>query len=391
MNKNLITFDENYKKIDIDYKSKMHSITKKLRITLLSGEADTPGHVYRVTRLADALRNMCELSIIHLTLTQPNLQPDDVKTILRSDFVWAWRIDLNELMEKTLVLFKKQGGRLILDMDDLVFSPEHMVPRYIDALRFMPEDALQLHKARAERRCRALGYADLFVSPTATLGEIAQHLSGTSYMILQNGFDNAMLEQVILSRKSWNLQKKDKSVRIGYACGSFTHQADFFVASKALALTLKEYPHTRLTVFKDNLRLNEFPEFLGLENQIEWRNYVPLNQLPQEIARFDINIIPLDVSNIFCSCKSDLKFFEAALGQIPTIASPTPPFVQAIVHGQTGLVAHSHTNWMDALTLLVQNESERIRIGANAFASVLGPYGPEARVAQAIAILRAAR
>jgi glycosyltransferase involved in cell wall biosynthesis len=76
----------------------------------------------------------------------------------------------------------------------------------------------------------------------------------------------------------------------------------------------------------------------GLHGQIEWREFVPLDQLPNEIAQFDVNLAPLEVGNPFCEAKSELKYFEAALAGVPTIASPTGPYRRAIRHGETGFL-----------------------------------------------------
>ena len=53
---------------------------------------------------------------------------------------------------------------------------------------------------------------------------------------------------------------------------------------------------------------------------------VPLHHLPDEIARFDINLAPLEPDNPFCDAKSELKYFEGALAGVCTIASPVGPF-----------------------------------------------------------------
>ena len=75
------------------------------------------------------------------------------------------------------------------------------------------------------------------------------------------------------------------------------------------------------------------------------------------IARFDINLAPLEVGNIFCESKSELKFYEAALVDRPTVASPTEPYRNAIVHGQTGFLATTEDEWYEAVTALVVDAS----------------------------------
>ena len=53
------------------------------------------------------------------------------------------------------------------------------------------------------------------------------------------------------------------------------------------------------------------------------------------IAEVEINIAPLQ-DNTFTNCKSELKFFEAAICGTLTLATPTFSFRNSIVHGTTG-------------------------------------------------------
>ena len=90
-----------------------------------------------------------------------------------------------------------------------------------------------------------------------------------------------------------------------------------------------------------------------MESQIEWRQSVPFRQLPDELARFDINLAPLETGNVYCEAKSELKYFEAALVEVPTIASPTVPYEEAIRHGETGYLARTAEEWFECLDTLV--------------------------------------
>src|SRR5438270_307388 len=80
----------------------------------------------------------------------------------------------------------------------------------------------------------------------------------------------------------------------------------------------------------------------------------------------DINLAPLEPSNPFCEAKSELKFFEAAVVGVPTIASATEPFAAAIEDGVSGLLANDAEGWRRALDLLVSSKDRRRAIGAAA-------------------------
>ena len=93
---------------------------------------------------------------------------------------------------------------------------------------------------------------------------------------------------------------------------------------------------------------------------------VPLQDLPAEIARFDIAIAPLETQSPFCNAKSELKFFESALAGVPCIVSPTAPFRQCIRHGVTGFLANTKQEGAAALRKISADKTLRNTIGRNA-------------------------
>ena len=59
----------------------------------------------------------------------------------------------------------------------------------------------------------------------------------------------------------------------------------------------------------------------------------------ENIAGVDINIAPLEIGNPFCESKSELKFIEAGIVGVPTVAAATQTFREAIEDGVDGFVA----------------------------------------------------
>jgi glycosyltransferase involved in cell wall biosynthesis len=107
---------------------------------------------------------------------------------------------------------------------------------------------------------------------------------------------------------------------------------------------------------------------------------VGLDELPWELARFDVNLAPLEVGNPYCEAKSELKFFEAALVGVPTVASPTQPFRDAMRHGETGFVASTPETWFAHITALLSDEALRQRVVQAALVDVEARYGVAKRV-----------
>ena len=83
------------------------------------------------------------------------------------------------------------------------------------------------------------------------------------------------------------------------------------------------------------------------ENQIVTHDYVDWDKLPALISEVDINLAPL-VDSIFNRAKSEIKWIEAALVKVPTVASKIGAFSDAVVDGETGLLA-TDEEWFDKL------------------------------------------
>ena len=98
--------------------------------------------------------------------------------------------------------------------------------------------------------------------------------------------------------------------------------------------------------------------------------------LQRSIAEVEINIAPLQ-DNVFTNCKSDLKFFEAAICGTITLASPTFAFRKAIEHGRTGFLVAPH-EWDEALHQAVALAEDKVgyeAIAEAAFAQARTVYG----------------
>jgi len=355
------------------------------RALFVSGEDHTPGNVYRVERYAETARHLgfdaCWKPVAFV----------DHEDLVGLSFVVIWRAPFTEHIERVVKISRDEGAVVIYDVDDLMFRPELGIARIIDAIRVqkLSEDAVQAFYLRI---FKALRECDVVTCPTEELAH-QLHQLGRAAAVLPNGFDEAAHAISRRAMQEW-ADVKDDLLRIGYASGTRTHQRDFAVAVPAIARVLRENAQARLTLFVDLssgegvVLANEFPELADVSDRIEWRGLVPLADLPKELARFTINIAPLEVGNEFCESKSELKFFEAALAGVPTVASPTGPFKRAILQGVTGLLAETEAQWYQALTALLGDAGNRSRMAQAAYHASLALFGPEAR-AQAFALMLA--
>ena len=165
--------------------------------------------------------------------------------------------------------------------------------------------------------------------------------------------------------------KKHDGFVMGYFSGSPTHAKDFAVVESELICFLKEHNDAKLLVVGYMKFSPEMREMIRV-GKVEVHELVDYLELQELMAGVDVNIVPL-VMNDFTNCKSELKFFEAAVVETTTIASPIYAFKEAIVDGKNGLLA-SDDEWYEKLEYLYEYPKENRRMAMMAKKDALKRY-----------------
>jgi SAM-dependent methyltransferase/TolA-binding protein len=357
------------------------------RIVIISGESHTPGHVYRVLRLAEVL-NSCGETVSWLRLEDYDRHREEIR---HAKVVFIWRAPYSALTAGIMKAARAAGAKVVFDLDDLMLKPELATVDIIDGIRSQRFDASETARLFA-RVQKMMLMADLC---TCTTNELAGHIREYQKVafVLPNGFDEAAHMASRLAVRHRRVTHHETTIRIGYASGSRTHQRDFGQLADGIARLLLERSDCLLVLFRDPISLEpvlhpgEFPALATCVQQIEWRDMVPLDLLPQEIARFDINLVPLEIGNPFCEAKSELKYFEAALVEVCSAASRTGPMERVIRDRVNGLLIGTVDAWYDGLRELAANQAMRHRMGHAAYLDVLWRFGPQRRAELVVSLL----
>lgn len=361
-------------------------VSSEMRVVFISGESHTPGHHYRVVRSAAAVASM-GIATQSFTIEESK---DHLREIADAAVVLIWRYPWSDALADIVRVVRDSGGKIVYDVDDLMFLPELARADIIDGIRSQNFDADAVATMFSNVR-RAMLAADICTCPTT---EIALRIRAYQKpaVVLPNGFDEDVHRRSRFAVRQWRAQGNTDLVRIGYAAGSRTHQKDFAVIADAVVRVLRARRNCQLVLFRGEtepvIDVEEYPALDVVADQIEWRLLRPLQELPDELARFDINLAPLEVANPFCEAKSELKFFEAALVDVCTIASPTGPFQRSIRDGETGILAVTPDDWYRHLIELVDNPERRQKIGHAAYLDVLWSFGPQRRAERVGALIR---
>ena len=344
-------------------------------VVILSGvQGDT--RRYRAFHLCEQLRLAgisCELE--HMALTDLSLLSTNANIYILQRVPWNQHIAA--FVEQT----RSQGNIILADVDDLVFLQDSF--QWIDSPDFVDPIRARLYQENLERNRITLEHCDGFIVSTAFLAEQLRSF-GKPVWVHRNAFSLEMFarsNETLINRRSI-----EGKVIIGYASGTPTHDRDFAQVQPILKHLLEVYPHLHLHLIG---HVHKAFEWGKVAHKVHYLKFVPWRDLPKLLAQLSVNIAPLRLDNPFSQSKSEVKYIEAALVKVPTVASPSDAFRYAIQPGHNGFLAASPEQWKTCLQELVEDPSLRMRIAENAYQDVLKRYSPWQRAEEAIQLLNA--
>jgi O-antigen biosynthesis protein len=284
----------------------------------------------------------------------------------------AWDKKLSCLFE----IIESRGGLVIQDVDDLVFAPEAI--NWIDSPDFQDSVRLKLYQEDLRRFRQTLEHCHAILASTDYLAGWMRKL-GKPAWVHRNAFSLEMLaqsEKALTKQGRSNPRKNDDKVVVGYASGTPTHNRDFALLKEVMLEAMKRYPLLELHLIGSLDSGSEWGEF---SHRVRRTPLVSWRSLPALLAGFDINLAPLVTENPFNQSKSEIKYMEAGMLGVPTLASPTDAFVFAIRPRDNGFLVRTEADWFEALVALIENPAERIAMGDRAYADVIQRYHPAQR------------
>ena len=289
--------------------------------------------------------------------------------IPKSDlFIFSRQSRWDSVIKKLYNIARKNNIPALFDLDDLVFDKKylHVVANTIGELQNLDYWLPYFSDIN-----KTANNADGFLVTNDFLGERISSCFKKPYRVIRNSLNKEQLMASTAYLRFKERSKKKNKFVIGYFSGSPTHVNDLEVALPELLVFLRMHPKVKLRV----VGLMEFDsrasEFLG-NGQIEFISPVDFRKLQRLVSEVGVNIAPL-VINEFTNCKSELKFFEAAIVETTTIASPTYTFKKAIKDGENGFLAQPG-EWYRKLEYLYNHPEDNRKIALEAKKYALKHY-----------------
>ena len=316
------------------------------RVAWLYEKPDSSTYRYRVYNMIEGLRadRQGRASAAWFELADiPALLP----RLAEIDTLVVARVRYDAELAQLIATARAHGVRVLFDCDDLVFDTRY-VHLVLDTLAQDPEhpgawDWWFAYIGRIEATARL---CDGGITTNPFLAERMSEVVPGPVAIVPNFLNRGQQEvsDGLLAAKRMRRYVGDGPVTVGYFSGTPSHQHDFAIVTGALCRLLDRDPNVRFRIvgFMDDI--GELAGFGDRVERLPLHDWVNLQRL---IAEVEVNIAPLQ-ENMFTNCKSELKFFEAAVVGTWTVATPTSTFAAAIEDDRAGRLCDAY-DWDVAL------------------------------------------
>ena len=281
---------------------------------------------------------------------------------------YRWTHDIDKLIHYSRCF----NVKVLFDTDDLICDINYLnlVTNTLN-VDLSSEVAYDFWFACISRLSFTASKVDGFICTNSFLGEKLKERYNKEYCIIRNSIND---EQKGISEKCLKIKNKlnsNKPFTIGYFSGTPSHINDFKVIYMEILQLLIDFSDINLLV----VGFMEFPQemqpFID-QGRIRYSPLVNFIELQRLVAEVDINIVPL-VVNSFTNCKSELKFFESAIVNTLTVASPNFTYKKAIKDGYNGFLCNEG-QWYQTIKSIYKKEIAANEIINNAREYSLNNY-----------------
>lgn len=261
------------------------------------------------------------------------------------DYVWLQRKPLSTLF----IALIASRSRLLYDYDDALYAKES----YLTAL---PKPTQPGSKQSVTRLNTILRRSSLVFAGSEALVEYAQRFNPDSTFLVPTALDKVLsLNSGIVS---------GDAITIGWI-GNTLNLFFLSLIDEATSLVQKRYPHVRFSVMS-----GKPPE--GLKTTWE---FVPWSKEAEAtwLRSIDIGLMPL-VDDEWSRGKCAFKLLQYMAHGKPVIASNVGANRAAVLHGVSGYLASSSSEWFNALDSLVSSQEMRCSMGDASLKIFLSTY-----------------
>ena len=358
-------------KLDIKnffYRVNQLNVAGKKKIIYIKDVFEITTFRYRTYNVMEALENSTKYIVTCFMVEELRVIS---KLIDKIDLVILQRCKWSIELESFLNLAKTIGIKIVFDMDDLIYNNKY-IPDYLYNIGDYTDSCISSLVAMVNLYRMSIDFCDEFIVSTPKLAlQMEKDFKKKTY--IYHNFLN--FEQEEISKKICSLKEKkydNSKFVIGYFSGSGTHARDLDVALDSILKLMNKYDDVYFEIVGFMALNNKFDKYIKNKRLI-MKPLVTYQELQYLIGSVDLNIIPLQ-KNLFNDCKSELKFFEAAIVNTLTLASSNAVYGKVIEDGVNGFLVDDF-DWFDKLEYIYLNRNKLKKIVDNARIYSLDEYG----------------
>jgi glycosyltransferase involved in cell wall biosynthesis len=345
------------------------------RVAYVYEVPDTSTFRYRVFNMVEALELDADGAPISATWFTRAELPILERLIGAVNTLVICRTRYTARLDSLVARARAAGCHVLFDVDDLIFDTRY-VSLVLETLDSQPDERmLNEWFAQMSRIGALLRLCDGAISTNDFLSKRIEDFAQLPTWVVPNFLNALQLERSAEIRAGRHMPANASGVdSIGYFSGTPTHNRDFEMVSSALAAVMSRHPEVRLRIvgfleigsalagFRDRIDILPLTDFLTLQTLI---------------GSTALNVVPLQ-TNAFSNSKSELKYFEAAIVETPTLATPTYSFRLAIDDGVNGYLVDAY-DWEERLEQAVSGNLDLVGVAERGLQHALRWYTPAAQ------------
>lgn len=268
-----------------------------------------------------------------------------IKMIENYDVFVFHKPPMHSKIKAALEIIERRNKIAIADYDDLIFDQRNALSSslYLTG-RATEKIVLDIFK---QNHLALQLFQTVTVSTASLADQVKLSHPWANVFVIHNGLNEAWIH----SANNRFLAKPAHGM-ISYFCGTKSHDHDFAVVEDVLAKIIDQNKEATLHIVGPlTFNKNKFPK-----SRLFTTAAVPYEELPKYIMNSYINLAPLAM-NTFNNCKSGLKFFEAAIFHVPTIATPINDMLR--FKGSGIFLPESSDEWESSLISLLDPQERK--------------------------------
>lgn len=285
-----------------------------------------------------------------------------------------YRVAATPHILKSIIYANNLGIDTYYEVDDLIFDSSC----YPDSFSSFEGQITSMEYAGLQFGVPLFRYAMMqctkCIASTPALAKKMQEVSKRcEAVVIRNGLDER--NEPAITMGSNPIRRTDGRIRIFYGSGTKAHNADFNrLVAPALLHLMQRYAHVDLVIV-GHLKL--MPELEAMKERIIRHSFISdVTAYWSILASCDINLAVLE-PGIVADCKSEIKWLEAAVLQVPSVVSGTKTYREILTEGEDGFIAETPDQWKAILDTLISDPEQRAAIGRKARKKALRDYSIE--------------